>query len=108
MNPPLLWTMRLAAVALLLGSFPVQQVWGPVPCDIMRLGGFLLVLLLAVRAWIAQRGKPGPKQGTLGRNLFFLSGALFFLSGWLGGSPSFYAVGLCFFVLGLNAGREDK
>lgn len=62
MNPPLLRTMGLAAVALLLGSFPVRQVWGPVPCDIMRLGG----------------------------------------------SPSFYAVGLCFFVLGLNAGREDK
>lgn len=108
MNPPLLRTMGLAAVALLLGSFPVRQVWGPVPCDIMRLGGFLLVLLLAVRVWIARRGKPGPKQGTLGRDLFFLSGALFFLSGWLGGSPSFYAVGLCFFVLGLNAGREDK
>ena len=59
MNPPLLRTMGLAAVALLLGSFPVRQVWGPVPCDIMRLGGFLLVLLLAVRAWIAWRGKPG-------------------------------------------------
>lgn len=81
MNPPLLRTMGLAAMALLLGSFPVRQVWGSVPCDIMRLGGFLLVLLLAVRAWIAWRGKPGPKQSTLGRDLFFLSGPCSFSAG---------------------------
>ena len=35
-----LWPLGLLCVALLLGSFPVREMWGSAASDIMRIAGF--------------------------------------------------------------------
>lgn len=38
--------LMIAAVLLLLGSFPIRHYWGQMPCDIVRVIGFALVFII--------------------------------------------------------------
>ena len=40
--------LMIAAMLLLLGSFPIRYCWGQRPCDIVRLIGFALVFINSV------------------------------------------------------------
>ena len=43
MNDRFYSLIGLLAALLLLGSFPVKSAFGSMPCDIMRIGGFILL-----------------------------------------------------------------
>ena len=42
----------------------------------------------------------------LGSILYFIAGFLFLLAAWSGSGPAFYAIGACFFALGIAPGTN--
>lgn len=38
--------LSIAAIGLLLGSFPIRNYWGQLPCDVVRMIGFALAFVV--------------------------------------------------------------
>ncbi len=55
MKKQLRWILPLCIAGLLLGSFPAREFLGTLACDLMRIGGFLLLLVYIVGRLKKQR-----------------------------------------------------
>ena len=45
MSKKLIWAVRITGAAALLLSFPVRSLFGTLACDVMRIAGWVLVLV---------------------------------------------------------------
>ena len=45
MSKKLIWAVRITGAAVLLLSFPVRSLFGTLACDVMRIAGWVLVLV---------------------------------------------------------------
>lgn len=51
------WLMAAAIVVLLIGSFPVREIWGETACDVMRLTGYVLLIKYGIQKAISHRNR---------------------------------------------------
>ena len=50
--------LEILTAALLIGSFPVRSAFGPLPCDLMRIAGFVLLFVcLGMNFWTAENSR---------------------------------------------------
>ena len=50
----------------------------------------------------------GKGMKNLGSILYFIAGFLFLLAAWSGSGPAFYAIGACFFALGIASWPKNS